>query len=74
MVGSMEVVWQGRITPPYTKSIKEFNYRSKDIHLVKGEEMGRFNMGSTVIIVLPKGAPKMALSEFNPLSMGQAII
>ena len=74
MVGSMEVVWEGRITPPYTKSVKEFDYRAKDIKLVKGEEMGRFNMGSTVIIVLPKDAPKMNLSELEPLRMGQAII
>jgi len=74
MVGSMEVVWQGEITPPYTKSIKEYDYSDKDIKLTKGEEMGRFNMGSTVILLLPEGAPKMNLLESQSLQMGQAAI
>lgn len=73
MVGSMEVVWEGKITPPYTKSVKEYTYNSEDIHLTKGEEMGRFNMGSTVIIIMPEGAPKMDLLESQSLQMGQSI-
>ncbi|MCS5592561.1 MAG: archaetidylserine decarboxylase [Gammaproteobacteria bacterium] len=74
LVGSMEVVWEGKITPPYTKSVKEFDYSVKGIKLAKGEEMGRFNMGSTVIILLPKGAPTMNLLELQSLRMGQALI
>ena len=74
MVGSMEVVWQGKITPPYTKSTKEYDYSTKDITLNKGEEMGRFNMGSTVILLLPEGAPKMNLPESQNLKMGQSIL
>ncbi len=57
-VGSMEVAWQGRITPPYGKKIKTFNYQNNNITLKKGEELGRFNMGSTVIVLLPKSANK----------------
>jgi phosphatidylserine decarboxylase len=74
MVGSMEVVWQGKITPPYTKSINNYDYSAKNIKLAKGEEMGRFNMGSTVILLLPEGAPKMDLSGSQSLKMGQSVL
>ena len=74
MVGSMEVVWEGQITPPYTKSVKEYDYSTKDIRLEKGQEIGRFNMGSTVILLLPDGAPKMNLQESQNLTMGQSLI
>ena len=74
MVGSMEVVWQGKITPPYTKSIDNYDYSAKNIKLAKGEEMGRFNMGSTVILLLPEGAPKMDLSGSQSLKMGQSVL
>ena len=50
-VGSMETVWhEGLITPPYGKEIKTWAYND-DQTLKKGEEMGRFNMGSTVILL-----------------------
>ncbi len=57
-VGSMEVVWHGRITPPYGKKIKTFNYQDSNITINKGDELGRFNMGSTVILLLPQLANK----------------
>lgn len=57
-VGSMETVWhEGEITPPYTKGILDWHYTDAHIRLNKGEEMGRFNMGSTVVLLLPPGAP-----------------
>ena len=72
-VGSMETSWEGQITPPYTKSIKTYDYDSRQIELSKGEELGRFNMGSTVILVLPKGLPKLSLETGQILNMGQSI-
>ena len=53
-VGSIETVWAGEITPPRNKSIKVTNYAADDnaIQLEKGEELGRFNMGGSTIIVL----------------------
>lgn len=54
-VGSIETVWAGEITPPRGKSIKVKTYDVIDdnvIHLEQGEEMGRFNMGGSTIIVL----------------------
>lgn len=60
-VGSMETVWhEGEITPPYTKGILDWHYAKSNIRLNKGEEMGRFNMGSTVVLLLPKAAPEWA--------------
>ncbi|MFW5426483.1 MAG: archaetidylserine decarboxylase [Methylophagaceae bacterium] len=53
-VGSMETVWAGKITPAYGNEIKEWNYEGDQAPLDKGEEMGRFNMGSTVVLLLPK--------------------
>ena len=50
-VASIETVWQGVITPPAGKRIQSWDYRDKDVTLQAGEEMGRFNMGSTVILL-----------------------
>jgi phosphatidylserine decarboxylase len=72
-VGSMETSWEGQITPPYSKSIKTYDYDSRQIELSKGEELGRFNMGSTVILLMPKGAPKLNLQVKQVLNMGQSI-
>ena len=72
-VGSIETSWEGQITPPYTKSIKTYDYDSRQIELSKGKELGRFNMGSTVILLMPKGAPKLNLQVRQVLNMGQSI-
>ena len=50
-VVSIETVWQGVITPPAGKHIQSWDYRDKNVVLEAGKEMGRFNMGSTVILL-----------------------
>jgi phosphatidylserine decarboxylase len=55
-VGSIETVFGGLHTPPRGRSITRIDYRAQDIRLGRGDEMGRFNMGSTVILVLADGA------------------
>jgi phosphatidylserine decarboxylase len=50
-VASIETVWQGVITPPAGKRIQSWDYHDKKVILNAGEEMGRFNMGSTVILL-----------------------
>jgi len=50
-VGSMETVWAGQITPAKDRIISDNQYANKDIQLQQGQEMGRFNMGSTVILL-----------------------
>jgi len=49
-VSAMETVWHGLITSE-AKKIKYFDYSGKNIVLDRGEEMGRFNLGSTVIVL-----------------------
>ena len=53
-VGSIETIWAGEITPPSAKEIRIRNYTHDDniIQLQRGEELGRFNMGGSTIIVL----------------------
>lgn len=50
-VAAIETVWHGLVTPPQQQHIAEYDYSSQDITLDKAQEMGRFNMGSTVILV-----------------------
>ena len=72
-VGSMQTSWEGQITPPYTKSVKNYNYNNDHISILKGDELGRFNMGSTVILMLPKESPELFLKQGQPIKMGQSI-
>lgn len=53
-VSSIETVWHGVVTPPTTSSLQIWNYGNKKITLQQGEEMGRFNMGSTIIVLFGK--------------------
>lgn len=55
-VASIETVWAGEITPPRGRKLQTWEYAGEQaITLDKGVEMGRFNMGSTVILLLPPG-------------------
>jgi phosphatidylserine decarboxylase len=54
IVGSMETVWHGVVNPPRTREPREWRYEGKDIALAKGAEMGRFLLGSTVILLFPR--------------------
>ncbi len=75
-VGSMETVWAGKITPPYTKEIKDWNYNSENIALEKGQEMGRFNMGSTVVLLLPGSMSsfKSKITAESIIKLGEAMM
>lgn len=54
IVGSMATVWHGVVNPPRTRDVREWRYDGQDITLRKGEEMGRFLLGSTVVMLFPK--------------------
>ncbi len=56
IVGSMSTVWHGLVNPPRTKNIRTWNYDSQNIQLKQGDEMGRFLLGSTVVILFEKDA------------------
>ncbi len=53
-VAAIETVWAGLITPPKGKKISDFEYGHTRKIIAKGDEMGRFNMGSTVIMLTGK--------------------
>jgi len=53
LVSGIESVWDGVEVPPYAANISRHDYRGRGIRLDRGAEMGRFNMGSTVIVLLP---------------------
>jgi phosphatidylserine decarboxylase len=53
-VSSVETVWHGVVTPPTKTSVQNWLYEKGAITIEKGEEMGRFNMGSTIIVLFGK--------------------
>jgi phosphatidylserine decarboxylase len=58
LVSSVETVWGGLEIPPYASRVTRKDWRERSIRLERGAEMGRFNMGSTVILVLPAGCAR----------------
>ena len=54
-VSSIETVWHGVVTPPSITSVRRWLYQENAPVLKIGEEMGRFNMGSTIIVLFAKG-------------------
>lgn len=57
-VAAIETVWAGIVTPPAGVDVNRWTYggdTGMDIRLSRGQEMGRFNMGSTVVMLLPEG-------------------
>jgi phosphatidylserine decarboxylase len=73
-VGSIETVWAGEVTPPRARRISQTSY-ADGLTLSAGAEMGRFNMGSTVIVVLPRDVVTWdpALTAETRVRMGQTI-
>ena len=61
IVGSMATVWHGIVNPPRTKEIRVWQYSDQAIALKKSDEMGRFLLGSTVVMLFPKNT-----MQFNP--------
>ena len=53
IVGSMATVWHGVVNPPRGRDVREWTYKGNDVVLKKGEEMGRFMLGSTVVLLFP---------------------
>jgi len=75
IVGSMETVWHGVINPPRSATVRHWDYRDQTISLKQGEEMGRFLLGSTVVLLFPQG-PLTFSEEWAPahaVRMGEAM-
>jgi len=76
-VGSMSTVWHGDVTPrsPRVRGDLALDFVRANLRLEKGTEMGRFNMGSTVILLLPPGRIEWLgdLAAGSAIRMGQAL-
>ena len=75
IVGSMATVWHGLVNPPRPGQLRDWRYDEQDIRLARGAEMGRFLLGSTVVLLMLPGPLR-----FNPtwapggaIRMGQAM-
>lgn len=70
-VSSMDTVWSGTVTPPYAGAVLSQNYEQGP-NLQAGAEMGRFNMGSTVIVLTEKALQfEPEIQAGKPVKMGQ---
>jgi len=75
IVGSMATVWHGVVNPPRPGTVREWRYDTQEVVIAKGAEMGRFLLGSTVVMLFPKDT-----LSFNPdwaparaIRMGEAM-
>lgn len=76
IVGSMEMTWSGVVTPPSRQEVASTSYPKGQVSLSKGDEVGRFRLGSTVILVLPKGNYEWdnSIKPEAETLMGQALV
>jgi phosphatidylserine decarboxylase len=75
IVGSMATVWHGVVNPPRLHTISRHDYPSGQVTLAQGAEMGRFLLGSTVVLLVPQGDPAWnpQWQAGAPVRMGQAM-
>ena len=76
IVASVETVWAGLVAPPRRRiMVTRYDDEPREIKLARGEEMGRFKLGSTAIVVWPRNTVSWRddLRELTPVRMGEQI-
>ena len=75
IVGSMATVWHGQVNPPRPGMVREWRYDTQNVQLQKGEEMGRFLLGSTVVMLFPQNSLQFPADwqSTRPLNMGETM-
>ena len=75
IVGSMATVWHGVVNPPRSKQVCEWRYEDQNLSFKQGDEMGRFLLGSTVVMLFPKGPVQFneAWAPGKTIRMGEAM-
>lgn len=75
IVGSMATVWHGLVNPPRPGTLRRWDYTDQAITLKQGDEMGRFLLGSTVVMLFPQGPLQFTptWAPTGPVRMGQAM-
>jgi phosphatidylserine decarboxylase len=76
IVASIFTQWHGCVTPPHSSTLTEWDYSDQDIRLARGDEMGYFQMGSTVITLFAEQALAFmsALKPGQPVQLGNALL
>ena len=71
----MATIWHGVVNPPRSGELREWRYEDKPVTLKQGQEMGRFLLGSTVVMLFPKGPLKFnpAWSPAGAVRLGEAM-
>jgi len=75
LVSGVETVWSGEEIPAYGDRINRKDWRAENITLDRFAEMARFNYGSTVIVLLPRGVATLdpSLGAESPVRLGQKL-
>ena len=75
IVASIETTWAGLVAPLRRKIISTRYADVQPVHLAKGDELGRFLLGSTAIVLFPRGTVSWNpdLAALEPVKMGEAI-
>ncbi|MBD9408183.1 phosphatidylserine decarboxylase [Acidovorax sp. 100] len=75
IVGSMATVWHGQVNPPRTGTLRQWDYAKGQVSLQQGEEMGRFLLGSTVVMLFPQGPLQFnpQWSPTRPIQLGESM-
>lgn len=73
VVGSMATTWHGIVNPPRLGDIKTWDYQKQNISLTQGEEMGRFLLGSTIVLLAPQSTLRFnnAWQASTPVKLGE---
>ncbi len=73
-VSAIDTVWAGSVTPPSKRRVIHHTYENVNIQLDKGAEMGRFNLGSTVILLTAENVElDESISTGNTVRVGQGL-
>lgn len=76
IVGSIETTWAGTITPPSRKNVRTWDYSPGEVLIKKGQEMGRFKLGSTVVLLMENRSWQWhdAIALETDLLLGQRLV
>lgn len=75
IVGSMATVWHGVVNPPRTGQVRDWSYANDNVVLKQGEELGRFLLGSTVVMLFPKDTVQFnaGWQPAGPVQLGEVM-
>ena len=75
IVGSMATVWHGVVNPPRSAVPRDWSYPQGAVTLPRGAEMGRFLLGSTVVLLFPSGGMRFipAWQPGRAIRLGEAM-